>query len=66
MSLGLVVDSGPLVPGGGLTYVLYLLTAVWLVAVTSVMVVRLGKRSDTKGMPNIPEEFHNRIEPRAS
>jgi hypothetical protein len=66
MSLGLVVDSGPLVPGGGLTYVLYLLTAVWLVAVTSVMVVRLGKRSDTKGMPNLPEEFHNRIEPRAS
>jgi hypothetical protein len=43
MSLGIAVDSGPLVPGGLLTYVLYLLTAVWLVVVTTVMVVRLGK-----------------------
>jgi len=43
MSLGIVGDSGLLVPGGGLTYVLYALMPVWLVAVTTVMVVRLGK-----------------------
>jgi hypothetical protein len=44
LSLGLVVDSGPLVPGGALTYVLYLLVAVWQVAVTTVLFVRLGKQ----------------------
>jgi hypothetical protein len=43
LSLGIVVDSGPFVPGGILTYVIYLLTAVWVLAVTTVMVVRLGK-----------------------
>jgi hypothetical protein len=43
MSFGIVVDTGLLVPGGGLTYVLYALMTVWLVAVTTVMVVRLGK-----------------------
>ncbi len=40
---GIVVDSGPLVPGGPLTYVLYLLTAVWLPVATTLLVVRLGK-----------------------
>jgi hypothetical protein len=43
MSLGIVVDGGPLVPGGPLTYVLYVLLPVWLLAVTTVMFVRLGK-----------------------
>jgi hypothetical protein len=40
MVFGIVVDSGPLVPGASLTYVLYLLMVVWLVAATTVMVVR--------------------------
>ena len=43
LSLGIVVDSGPFVPGGILTYVIYLLAAVWVLAVTTVMFVRLGK-----------------------
>jgi hypothetical protein len=43
LSLGLVADSGPFVPGGILTYVIYLLTAVWLLAATTVMFVTLGK-----------------------
>lgn len=44
MSLGIVVESGPLVPGGALTYVLYLMLPVWLLSVTTVMVVRAGRR----------------------
>ena len=40
MSAGIVVDGGPLVPGGALTYVLYLLTAVWQVAVPTLMIMR--------------------------
>ena len=43
LSLGIVADSGPFVPGGILTYVIYLLTAVWLFATTTVMFVRPGK-----------------------
>lgn len=43
MSFGIIVDNGPLAPGGTLTYALYLLMAVWLVVVTTVMVVRLRK-----------------------
>jgi hypothetical protein len=50
LSLGIVVDSGPLVPGGGLTYVLYALTAVWLVVVTTVMVVRLGRPTSARSI----------------
>lgn len=42
MSIGLVVESGPLVPGGGLTYALYAVLLVWLVAVTTVMFVKSG------------------------
>jgi hypothetical protein len=40
MTAGLVVASGPLVPGGLLTYVLYALLLVWLAAVTTIMFVR--------------------------
>jgi hypothetical protein len=40
MSIGLVVDGGPLVPGGTLTYGLYAVSLLWLVATTTVMVVR--------------------------
>lgn len=43
MSLGLVVGSGPLVPGGPLSYLLYALMPVWLLAVTTVMVMRIGR-----------------------
>ncbi|MDF2629548.1 MAG: hypothetical protein K0R39_3379 [Symbiobacteriaceae bacterium] len=40
MTFGLGAQSGPLVPGGPLTYVLYLLMAIWPVAVTTMMVLR--------------------------
>lgn len=63
MSLGLVVDSGPLVPGGGLTYVLYLLAAVWLVAATTVMVVRLGKPTSATVIPDSQKGHSGRIGP---
>lgn len=43
MPLGIVANSGVLVPGGGLTYVIYLLTVVWLLATTTLMFTRLGK-----------------------
>lgn len=45
MSFGIVADTGLLVPGGGMTYLLYALSPVWLASVTTVVVVRLGKRS---------------------
>jgi hypothetical protein len=64
MSLGIVVDSGPLVPGGALTYVLYLLTAVWLVAATTVMFVRLGKPASAMAIPEGQEDDSGRIGPR--
>jgi len=40
MSAGIVAGGGLLVPGGALTYVLYLLQAVWQVAVPTVMIAR--------------------------
>jgi hypothetical protein len=40
MSAGLVAEGGPLVPGGVLTYALYLLQAVWQVATPTVMLAR--------------------------
>ena len=40
MSAGIVAESGPLVPGGVLTYALYLLQAVWQVATPTVMLAR--------------------------
>ena len=43
MSIGLVVEGGPLVPGGTLTYGLYGVSLLWLVATTTVMVVRSGR-----------------------
>src|SRR5688572_29446349 len=38
MSLGLVAERGPLVPGGALTYALYAILLAWLLAITTVMV----------------------------
>lgn len=43
MSLGIVLDNGLLVPGGALTYVLYLLAPLWLVAVTTIVTMRLAR-----------------------
>jgi len=40
MSAGIVAEGGPLVPGGVLTYALYLLQAVWQVATPTVMLAR--------------------------
>jgi hypothetical protein len=66
MSLGIVVDSGPLVPGGALTYVLYALMPIWLIAVTTVMVARLGKPASTQSISTTPTEQHGRAGPRAT
>ncbi|HEX6198130.1 MAG TPA: hypothetical protein VFZ37_19625 [Jiangellaceae bacterium] len=41
MSLGIVVDNGPLVPGAELTYIVLPIYVVWLIAVTAVMIARL-------------------------
>jgi hypothetical protein len=38
MTLGLVVKSGPFVPGQAATYVLYAIALLWLIATTTVMV----------------------------
>jgi hypothetical protein len=65
MSLGIVADSGPLVPGGALTYVLYALMPIWLAAVTTVMVVRLGKPASTRPISTVPMDQHGRAGPRA-
>jgi hypothetical protein len=45
MFIGIAADSGPLVPGGALTYVLYGLALVWLISVTTVIVVGERARS---------------------
>ncbi len=58
MSFGLIMDRGPLTPGGGLTYVLYLLMAVWLAATTTVMVVRLGQPASATVIRN-SQEVHS-------
>jgi hypothetical protein len=48
-TLGLVVESGPLVPGGPATYLTYALMGAWLVSATTTMFVRTrgssGRRS---------------------
>jgi hypothetical protein len=38
MTFGLVAERGPFVPGASLTYALYAITLVWLIATTTVMV----------------------------
>ena len=38
MTLGLVADAGPLLPGGALTYALYGIVLIWLIATTTTMV----------------------------
>jgi hypothetical protein len=42
MFIGLVVERGPLVPGGTLTYGVYAVSLLWLVATTTVMVATSG------------------------
>jgi hypothetical protein len=44
MTLGLVVKSGPLVPGLATTYALYAIALLWLIATTTVMVFGLNRR----------------------
>jgi hypothetical protein len=66
MALGIVVESGPLVPGGVFTYVLYALMPIWLLAVTTVMVVRLARPSSTRPLSDTPTERHSRSGPRAT
>lgn len=66
MSLGIAVDSGPLVPGGALTYLLYALMPIWLVAVTTVMVVRLGKPASDRAIATGAMDGQGRAGPRAT
>jgi hypothetical protein len=66
LSLGIVVDRGPLAPGGVLTYVLYGLTALWLLAMTTVMVVQLGKPASAWALPEVKEELQGRAGRRPS
>jgi hypothetical protein len=49
MTLGLVVKSGPLVPGQPTTYALYAITVLWLIATTTVMVFGM-KRPNADSM----------------
>jgi hypothetical protein len=53
MTLGLVVESGPLVPGAATTYALYAIALLWLIATTTVMVFGLNRRPhhDSAGGP---------------
>jgi hypothetical protein len=44
MTLGLVVESGPLVSGEATTYALYAIALLWLIATTTVMVFGLNQR----------------------
>ena len=44
MTLGLVVKSGPLVPGLATTYALYAIALLWLIATTTVMVFGLNRK----------------------
>ena len=43
MTLGLVVKSGPLVPGEAATYALYTIALLWLIATTTVMVFGMNR-----------------------
>lgn len=47
MFTGVAADSGPLVPGGALTYALYGLALVWLISVATTMVMRTGQAAVT-------------------
>ena len=51
MSSGLVVEVGPLVPGGRLTYGVYAIALLWLVSTTTVMVVRSAGPTDVAVNP---------------
>ena len=50
MFMGVAADTGPLVPGGALTYALYGLAVLWLVSVATAMVMRTGKAAVTVEM----------------
>ena len=49
-----MTESNPLLPGGWPTYVVYALIVAWLLAVTGVMVARLGRLLSTEGEPGRP------------
>lgn len=50
----MVVDSGPLAPGGGFTYAAYLLMVAWLMSTTIVMIRRIGKPPPATTVPETP------------
>jgi hypothetical protein len=54
LSFTVVNPSGPLAPQGWAIYLLYLVSAVWLAAVTTVMVTRAGARRSAGGVA-VPE-----------
>ena len=51
MTLGLVVESGPLVPGQATTYALDAIALLWLIATTTVIVFGVNRKllSDSAG-----------------
>ena len=53
---GSAIFAATYVTGGALTYVLYALMPVWLVAATTVMVLRLGKLAHTQAIPRTRAE----------
>lgn len=56
-SFGIVADSGPLVPGGWLTYVVYPVYVVWLASTTTAMIRRIGKPTPVVRVSDTPEEL---------
>ncbi|MGE5529681.1 MAG: hypothetical protein ACM3X6_11155 [Patescibacteria group bacterium] len=48
MVFGVVTNKGLLVPGGVFTYALYAMMPIWLLSVTTVLCMRLGKHASPK------------------
>ena len=46
VTLGLVVESGPLDPGRAATYALYAIALLWLITTTTVMVFGMNRTPD--------------------
>jgi hypothetical protein len=58
MTLGIAVDTGPFARGGWGTFVPYGLTVVWLVAVSIVIIIRLGGPPPVR-VPDSPAELYH-------
>lgn len=54
--VGVAVDGGPFVPGGWVTFVVYPVFVVWLVAVIAVMISRAGPRRQERSAQGETEQ----------